>query len=372
MMHSNLLYYLCKNDSSYKGSLQFDVHELFLKLCDAFHNEACQNKNENNVNQTNSNILSCSESLREYKTINNILEDNNKTDAIRNNSNLTLDNDKNVTYNHTPKHNTLELVEQTDKNNVCIDKNTDNGFEIITEQNLAKTNIMDSYQKDDVFNNYVHLTNTKKNTDANQNEQYIEEKNANSIDVINHAVESNGKRNSNIIKPCIPNCVSHTLFYGSLYIEHECCDCKNITLGRNDNFFDLSLSINDSDLQSIIEGYFKDDIFEEQMFCINCNKYTHHKKITKIINHPQILVINLKRFKINNLKTSKITDDIYNNLRIELGHVKYKLHGYIKHIGNLSDGHYVSVIKSDKFFYLFDDDKVTSIKAEKALNDEAY
>ncbi|KAM0678759.1 Ubiquitin carboxyl-terminal hydrolase 51 [Binucleata daphniae] len=152
-------------------------------------------------------------------------------------------------------------------------------------------------------------------------------------------------------------CLAHDMFYGENIVNMECCVCKKVTRS-NDDFFNLIFEMKQKSIQTMINEYYKSEEIEEKKFCNNCQTMTRYTKNIVLESKPEVLVISVKRFEIKNSKASKISDFIYNNLSIDLNNNVYKLQGYIKHIGNMRDGHYVSVINNNNKFYTYDDDKI--------------
>lgn len=119
---------------------------------------------------------------------------------------------------------------------------------------------------------------------------------------------------------------------------------------------DLSIPIVGNTVQECIEEYLNEEklnLYE----CPNCRfKQVFMKYKIKI--GPEILCIQLKRFSNDE---NKLNQEIYNYEKIQLGFEEYELKSIICHSGTLLSGHYVTLEKVGKDFYLYDDNDVTLV-----------
>lgn len=127
---------------------------------------------------------------------------------------------------------------------------------------------------------------------------------------------------------------------------------------------------------------------ENSWYCSNCKEHQEATKKMEIYKAPNILIIQLKRFKIkstnaimgmlkNGKNESKIDYPI-NGLDLknyvvgdDNSHI-YDLIGISQHFGNLSSGHYTALCKNLNKWYEFDDESVSHCPENKVVNSSAY
>lgn len=116
-------------------------------------------------------------------------------------------------------------------------------------------------------------------------------------------------------------------FENKIKNSYKCLECSNERTNI-DNF--STFNIHQNSLEESIKEYIKCENFSLE--CDYCKKNTETIKSSKIINLGEILIFyNILKNKI------KISEDIIFNSK------KYKLHGFIKHFGNQSSGHYIFI-----------------------------
>jgi len=106
----------------------------------------------------------------------------------------------------------------------------------------------------------------------------------------------------------------------------------------------------------------------ENIFCENCQKKETFTKILKIERIPEYLVITLKRFKYTIMYRTKINCPIkFPMNKLDIGpyltentnNEIYDLYAVVNHIGNLSSGHYYSIIKQNNTWIQYNDSVVS-------------
>ncbi|EGR27738.1 ubiquitin carboxyl-terminal hydrolase family protein, putative [Ichthyophthirius multifiliis] len=164
------------------------------------------------------------------------------------------------------------------------------------------------------------------------------------------------------------------LFCGQLISEVQCNKCEHVSCAY-DPFLDLSLSIDDKNLQNIdqcLENFFKAEQIDGNYKCEKCNKISKPQKKIRIGKTPQILVLHLKRFKMfpykkkinSNISYSHILDiKRYCSLQNNQNQVNYKLFSIISHSGGVEYGHYVSFNKRKDKWYFCDDENIKKLLA---------
>ena len=108
----------------------------------------------------------------------------------------------------------------------------------------------------------------------------------------------------------------------------------------------------------------------DDIYCENCQKNQAFSKILRIERIPQYLVITLKRFKYTLMYKTKMDCPIKfptNKINLEPyltefdNSEKYKiydLYGVVNHLGNLSGGHYYSIIEQNNKWIKYNDSEV--------------
>jgi len=198
------------------------------------------------------------------------------------------------------------------------------------------------------------------------------------------------KKNPNFKKTFV-----REIFEGTLTNETKCLYCENIT-SKDESFLDLSIDIEqNSSLTACLKKFSTTETLEKQnkFFCEYCCCLQEAQKRMKIKALPQALIIHLKRFKYvestpdsptenygfgfsggsgGGLRFIKLAHRVVFPFELRLPNVTaseenaeqlYQLFAVVIHIGSgPSQGHYISVVKSNGIWYAFDDDKVNPIK----------
>ena len=165
-------------------------------------------------------------------------------------------------------------------------------------------------------------------------------------------------------------------------INHYEEDSRGLRIDFLGNRFKITTKFEHKEYyQKLIEncGYVNSDI---RLFCEKCGKKIKTKKILRITNLPEILILSIQRYnfltgKKNNVSI-KFPEELdlsdYMDIEIFTGEAEeikteYKLFGINNHAGTLDFGHYYSYIyiPLDKEWYLFNDAHVdkTNISFQK-------
>ncbi|KAF8131617.1 hypothetical protein EV363DRAFT_1398706 [Boletus edulis] len=166
----------------------------------------------------------------------------------------------------------------------------------------------------------------------------------------------------------------HRIFEGTLTSETRCLTCENLS-SRDESFLDLSIDIEqNSSVSACLRQFSASEMLcqKEKFFCDACCDLQEAERRMKIKRLPNVLALHLKRFKYQEDRHIKLTyrvafplelrlfntvDDIPNPDRL------YELFAIVVHIGNgPNHGHYVSIIKTLGYWFVFDDETVDSIK----------
>lgn len=152
------------------------------------------------------------------------------------------------------------------------------------------------------------------------------------------------------------------------------------------NFKDLvksmSVEVPQAKLDHCIESYVSTEELGEdnKVDCDNCKEKTSRSTKVILSQLPEILIIQLKRFKteVDYIK-NKLTE-VKNHLLVKfeeeltINDTNYSLRGVVNHFGELKSGHYTSFCynKERKQWFNFDDSKVSATKFEKVCSKNAY
>ncbi|CCJ30362.1 unnamed protein product [Pneumocystis jirovecii] len=169
----------------------------------------------------------------------------------------------------------------------------------------------------------------------------------------------------------------HSIFEGLLTSKTQCLTCGNIT-SRDESFLDLSIDVSkNTSVTSCLNAFFAPEMLCEKnkFHCDFCGNLQEAEKCVKIKRLPEILTLHLKRFKCAeengdykffklfhtvvypyHLRLSNIANDVNDSDRL------YELYAVVVHLGSgPCHGHYVSVIKTESGWTLFDDERVEPV-----------
>ena len=171
------------------------------------------------------------------------------------------------------------------------------------------------------------------------------------------------------------------LFTGLYYSKIICQECNNITWAF-DPFTILSLptqEYGETTLADSLQKFVSTELLtdQEKYFCTECNKKVNATKKIHIWEPPNILIIQLKRFKATNrmiTKTSSVVKFPLEGLDIkdylsdihEIKNTVYDLHAISDHSGSCYSGHYIAYCKNgiNKNWYGFNDERVFHVPVE--------
>jgi len=190
-----------------------------------------------------------------------------------------------------------------------------------------------------------------------------------------------------------------SLFTGEMKTTIQCGKCRKYSISK-EPYCCLSLDVDDIDtLPESLSVLTQDEVLKgnNKYYCNNCKrKCIAHKKIT-LSKIPNILVLHLKRFAIQQFSVhhkqnhaTKVTSKVEYNFEIDfnkykdlldpnnidniLRDSKYELYAVLIHNGpKLGYGHYYSLVKSPngKWFRM-NDTHVDIIKYKDVLNEQGY
>ena len=160
----------------------------------------------------------------------------------------------------------------------------------------------------------------------------------------------------------------------------KCLKCQTTISAFSDKglYNILTLTIDDiNSVQEAIEKFFTEEI-REDILCEKCNENTPKSYKLSLESIPQILVIQLVRFKVKEGKPSKVRKHVEVNTQVELDYddAKYNLRSVIQHRGqSLYSGHYVCYTKIGNNILEINDETVTEITKlnfDTAVQNDGY
>ncbi|CAN9509606.1 unnamed protein product [Ophioblennius macclurei] len=172
------------------------------------------------------------------------------------------------------------------------------------------------------------------------------------------------------------------IFRGCLVHTTECLHCHTKT-SEDGPFWHLPLSLEESSTEdySVTEGiveFFKTSLLdgENQLYCDDCDNKQDALIKCEMTEHPDILMLLLKRFEFNYSYRSYTKNHcavaVPLTLRIPQDQI-YELYAFVEHFGCLKSGHYTATIQSqdDKGakWYNFNDSHVRQIDHKHSKED---
>lgn len=174
--------------------------------------------------------------------------------------------------------------------------------------------------------------------------------------------------------------ITNDIFMGMYYTEITCKECNGKSLVF-EPYNILQLPIPDDgniDLETCIKNFTIEEELngKNQYKCEECKKYVDATRKTSIWETPDVLIIQLKRFKNTYTQTTKVKSNVkypltdlslkdYYSEYYPRNH-NYDLYGVIQHIGSLHGGHYIAHTKNfiNNKWYEFNDNNIIHIKDE--------
>jgi len=165
------------------------------------------------------------------------------------------------------------------------------------------------------------------------------------------------------------------LFTGLFYSKIICSVCNAVT-GAFEPFTTLSLQTKETGettLEESLDSFVKEELLcgDNQYHCSDCKKKVDATKKMHIWSPPNVLIVQLKRFKSDTKYETKTTSKVVfptNNLDLKnylsdlhsVNKTKYDLVAISEHRGTCNFGHYVAYCKNDinNKWYEFNDDDV--------------
>ena len=183
------------------------------------------------------------------------------------------------------------------------------------------------------------------------------------------------------------------LFTGLYYSKITCNECKSVTCSF-EPFTMMSLETKEdgeTTLEESLRSFVKEELLtdDNQYSCLECKKKVDATKKMHIWYPPNILIIQLKRFKNDSWKTTKTSSKVvfpienldlkdYTSELYSVDNTQYDLVAISEHRGSCNFGHYVAYSKNTKNgeWYEFNDDDIFRVPydelAKEIITKNAY
>lgn len=151
-------------------------------------------------------------------------------------------------------------------------------------------------------------------------------------------------------------CLSHQTFFGVLSSTISCKKC-GFCRAAEDPFMSLSLECSPS-TQLSLDRFFREEVLNDKIDCSVCMEETCWSKSVRIVRHPRILSLHLKRFSYDTA-AKKIDSHISLSAPLDIDGNFYDVFGFVNHSGSMDYGHYSSYVLLDRTWYRIDDEDVS-------------
>lgn len=143
------------------------------------------------------------------------------------------------------------------------------------------------------------------------------------------------------------------------------CEQCNYSIQNVENFYCSIVSLEyDNVYDSLMSSINNEEVIEDYC-CDKCKKVGFCKKKSKWLVYPNYLIIILNRFNNNNTKNKK---HMKMNDTYEINDKKYYYSCSVHHFGDTIGGHYMSVVKHNDTYYVFDDSTIGITNEENVFN----
>jgi len=155
---------------------------------------------------------------------------------------------------------------------------------------------------------------------------------------------------------------------------------NKVTNIKPEDFFMVHLPIpdkNEPTIEECFDLYLKDELLEGENGIINpeTNQYEDITKKTVVCKFPEILIVDLQRFKLTSHLKKKQNMIHYAEILdlTKYDSYKYQLYGIINHSGSVYGGHYTCFIKNqNKKWYHYNDTIVKECAIKEICSPRAY
>lgn len=172
------------------------------------------------------------------------------------------------------------------------------------------------------------------------------------------------------------------IFQGTLTNETRCLNCETVS-SKDEDFLDLSVDVEQNvSITHCLRNFSNMETLcgDQKYYCENCCSKQEAQKRMRVKKLPKLLALHLKRFKyaehLN--RYTKLSYRVLFPLELRLFNLKeescvndklYDLVAVVVHCGATPNrGHYITLVKSQNYWLLFDDDIVDKIE-ESTIED---
>ncbi|CAL2036873.1 unnamed protein product [Caenorhabditis brenneri] len=167
----------------------------------------------------------------------------------------------------------------------------------------------------------------------------------------------------------------HDIFQGVLTNETRCLSCETVS-SKDEKFLDLSIDVEqNTSISHCLRVFSETETLcgDQKYFCETCSSKQEAQKRMRIKTPPPVLALHLKRFKyVDSLnRHTKLSYRVVFPLELRLFNVSddavygdrmYDLVATVVHCGATPNrGHYITLVKSNSFWLVFDDDIVEKL-----------
>mmetsp|Transcript_9814 Transcript_9814/g.12811 ORF Transcript_9814/g.12811 Transcript_9814/m.12811 type:complete len:644 (-) Transcript_9814:97-2028(-) len=221
-----------------------------------------------------------------------------------------------------------------------------------------------------------------------RNEMRIDSKVCGKINNKSKQIVINGSTEASKDIDC--ECIMHKALGGKLCSEVECVSCGSVSASF-EPFFDISLDLpantgkSSTSVTSLLESFIQTETLREKVTCDQCGSKQEALKRLSIYKVPDVLVLQLKRFKQGASyteceKTNQVVEFDLENLSIEScmnpnASSKPKeldLIAVVQHSGRMESGHYISYVRHHRHWYKCDDEYIVRVTEKEVQNSQGY
>ena len=175
----------------------------------------------------------------------------------------------------------------------------------------------------------------------------------------------------------------NNIYHGQTRNSIKCTCCGTVTHTIEDfNSINLNIPISESilPLEDLLINYLKKETNNDPnnlFFCNKCNRGTVSEQKIVLWKLPKRLIIVLKRYSGNSInKIQSIikypTEKMIIRESISSGIINYSLSGLVIHLGDMYNGHYMSIIKKNDSNYIINDSEISNLSTINNSNKNAY
>ena len=164
-----------------------------------------------------------------------------------------------------------------------------------------------------------------------------------------------------------------TLEYNYKYLSEN---KENVLFEKKEKQWVLNLNIPNEDnptIEDCLKYTFDDEFLNNSWLDERDNIKKNIYIKTRLINNPEILIIQLKRININSKfrKVVKLKEYLDMSI-ISQKHDNYELFGIINHVGTIKGGHYFTTIKKYNRWFIFNDNNIQETSFKSLANSYNY